>query len=87
MPGDPDGYPTKDEIADYLEQYAAHFDLPIAMEPGIRSLTRRDGGFPVVTDTGAIVATRPVVLATVTDHLARMAHVEWNRSTGSRSTM
>jgi putative flavoprotein involved in K+ transport len=63
-PGDPDGYPTKDEIADYLEQYAAHFDLPIAMRTGIRSLTRRDGGFQAMTDTGAIADTRTVVLAT-----------------------
>jgi putative flavoprotein involved in K+ transport len=62
--GDPDGYSTKDEIADYLEQYAAHFDLPIAMGTGIRSLTRRDGGFRAITDTGAIVDARAVVLAT-----------------------
>jgi putative flavoprotein involved in K+ transport len=64
VPGDPDGYPTKDEIADYLEQYAAHFDLPLAMRTGIRSLTRHDGGFQAMTDTAAIVATRTVVLAT-----------------------
>jgi putative flavoprotein involved in K+ transport len=62
-PGDPDGYPTKEEIADYLEQYAAHFDLPIAIGTGIRSLTRRDGGFRATTDAGAIVDTRTVVLA------------------------
>jgi putative flavoprotein involved in K+ transport len=64
VPGDPDGYPTKDEIADYLEQYAAHFDLPVAMGTGIRSLTRRDGGFRAMTDTDVIVDTRAVVLAT-----------------------
>src|SRR5436309_14925262 len=29
MPGDPKGYPTKDEMADYLEAYAAHFQLPV----------------------------------------------------------
>src|SRR5919199_464604 len=63
VPGDPDGYPTKDEIADYLEQYADHFDLPVEMETGVRSLARLDGGFRVETDAGAIVDTRAVVLA------------------------
>jgi putative flavoprotein involved in K+ transport len=63
VPGDPDGYPTKDEIADYLEQYAAHFDMPVAMETGIRSLTRYEDGFRATTDAGAIVDARAVVLA------------------------
>src|SRR5215217_6496593 len=38
VPGDPQGYPTKDEIADYLEAYAAKFALPIALETGIERL-------------------------------------------------
>ena len=29
FPGDPHGFPTKDEMADYLETYAAHFQLPV----------------------------------------------------------
>jgi len=29
FPGPPDAYPTKDEMADYLESYAAHFQLPV----------------------------------------------------------
>jgi cation diffusion facilitator CzcD-associated flavoprotein CzcO len=33
VPGDPDSYPTKDEIADYLERYAVEFDLPTRMGP------------------------------------------------------
>jgi putative flavoprotein involved in K+ transport len=64
VPGDPDGYPTKDEIADYLERYAGHFDLPVVTETGIRSLTRIDGGFRARTDEGEIIDTRAVVLAT-----------------------
>ena len=31
FPGDPDGYPTRDEVIAYLERYAAHFQLPIAL--------------------------------------------------------
>ena len=28
FPGDPDGYPTRDEVVAYLEQYAKTFELP-----------------------------------------------------------
>lgn len=64
VPGDPQGYPTKDEIADYLEQYAVTFDLPVIQETGIRSLTRVEGGFRARTEAGEIVDARAVVLAT-----------------------
>src|ERR1700712_1826328 len=29
FPGDPDGYPTRDEVVGYLEQYASTFELPV----------------------------------------------------------
>ena len=38
FPGDPDGYPTRDEVISYLEQYAASFDLPIELNSPVRSL-------------------------------------------------
>jgi putative flavoprotein involved in K+ transport len=41
MPGDPDGYPGKDEVASYLEQYAARFGLPVVLQKGIARLERR----------------------------------------------
>jgi putative flavoprotein involved in K+ transport len=43
-------YPTKDEMADYLESYAARFELPVRLGAGIESLTQEDGRF--VADTG-----------------------------------
>ncbi|HZH03176.1 MAG TPA: NAD(P)/FAD-dependent oxidoreductase, partial [Myxococcaceae bacterium] len=64
VPGDPDGYPTKDEMADYLEHYANHFELPVSTETGIRSLTQANGGFRARTDAGEIIDARAVVLAT-----------------------
>src|SRR5215204_6061201 len=64
VPGDPDGYPTKDEMADYLEAYANHFDLPVVLETGIRRLERVDGGFRAITDSGQPIDCRAVVLAT-----------------------
>jgi putative flavoprotein involved in K+ transport len=64
LQGDPEGYPGKDEIADYLERYADHFDLPVLPETGVRSLTRLGGGFRARTDAGEIIDARAVVLAT-----------------------
>jgi putative flavoprotein involved in K+ transport len=64
LQGDPDGYPGKDEVADYLERYAGYFDLPVLVETGVRSLTRVNGGFRARTDAGEIIDARAVVLAT-----------------------
>jgi putative flavoprotein involved in K+ transport len=64
LEGGPEGYPGKDEVADYLERYAGHFGLPVALETGVRSLTRLDGGFRARTDAGELIDARAVVLAT-----------------------
>src|SRR5215208_1375205 len=64
VPGNPDGFPTKDEMADYLETYANHFDLPVLLGTGIRRLERLDGGFRAVTEAGEPIECRAVVLAT-----------------------
>ena len=64
VPGDPDGYPTKDEIAGYLEAYATRFALPIALETGIERLERRDGRFYATTTAGDELVAGAVVLAT-----------------------
>jgi putative flavoprotein involved in K+ transport len=64
LQGDPEGCPGKDEIADYLERYADHLDLPVLTRTGVRSLTRLDGGFRARTDAGEIIDARAVVLAT-----------------------
>src|SRR5437763_224378 len=64
VPGDPEGYPTKDEIADYLETYAAHFELPVLADTHIRWIERTDAGFRATTGTGETIDARAVVLAT-----------------------
>lgn len=63
VPGDPWEYPTKDEIADYLEHYATHFALPVALGHGIGRLTQAEGGFRATTDDGSHVVARAVVIA------------------------
>ena len=64
VPGDPDGYPTKDEIADYLETYASHFELPVMGDTPIRWLERTNDGFRATSEAGETIDSRTVVLAT-----------------------
>ncbi|MBF6135158.1 NAD(P)-binding domain-containing protein [Nocardia otitidiscaviarum] len=37
-------YPSKDEVADFLERYALHQELPVRMSTGVDRLTARPGG-------------------------------------------
>ena len=62
--GDPDGFMPRDEIAPYLERYAAGFEAPVREGIDVTSLgPGRDGGFLLETSAGEIVA-RTVVLST-----------------------
>ncbi len=40
FPGSPDAFPTKDEMADYVEAYAAHFRLPVMSGVRVERLSR-----------------------------------------------
>jgi putative flavoprotein involved in K+ transport len=64
VPGDPEGYPTKDEIADYLETYASEFTLPITLDTAIARLETDGALFRATTTAGDVIAARTVVLAT-----------------------
>jgi putative flavoprotein involved in K+ transport len=61
FPGEPDGYPTRDEVIAYLEQYAAAFELPIELQSEVRSLTRRDGRFVIEVGDRRLEADQVVV--------------------------
>jgi putative flavoprotein involved in K+ transport len=61
FPAAPDVFPTKDEMADYLESYAAHFSLPVRARTRVTKLSKRDGTFIVDTDSGSIAADQVVV--------------------------
>ena len=63
FPGDPDGYPTRDEAAAYLEQYAKTFDLPIKLNSAVRKLASEDGRYQLEVD-GETVTADQVVVAT-----------------------
>ena len=59
---DPDGYLLRDQIAEYLEAYAASFHAPLREGVDVASLTPTpDGGFLLETSEGDIRATKVVV--------------------------
>ena len=45
FPGDPDGYPGRDEVVDYLESYAATFELPVQLNTAVQSVASGDDAF------------------------------------------
>lgn len=63
FPGDPDRLPTKDEVADYLAEYNARFDLPVRWRTRVRRLTTAGDAYVLETSDGALTA-RQVVIAT-----------------------
>lgn len=66
FPGDPWAFPTKDEMADYLELYAVTFDLPVRLLTTVEHLAAdEDGGFTALLD-GQPITCDNVVVATGT---------------------
>ncbi|HEX6947576.1 MAG TPA: NAD(P)-binding domain-containing protein [Acidimicrobiia bacterium] len=61
IPGDKWGFPSKDELADYLESYAEHFRLPIRHDTRITHLGRRGGRFVASGDGVALEADHVIV--------------------------
>jgi putative flavoprotein involved in K+ transport len=72
FPGDPDGYPGRDEVVGYLERYAGAFDLPIRFRSRVRSLVGDDGGFVLELADGRRVEADQVVVATGPFHVPNM---------------
>jgi putative flavoprotein involved in K+ transport len=73
FPGDPGGYPGRDEVVAYLEQYARTFELPIRFRSCVRSLSANDhGGFVLELDDASRVEAEQVVVATGPFHVPRM---------------
>ncbi|PYI57122.1 flavin-containing monooxygenase [Paenibacillus flagellatus] len=63
FPGKPNGLPSKDEAADYLEAYARHFSLPIQYRTNVIAMEQSERGFTLHTGRGDLSA-RQVVVAT-----------------------
>lgn len=66
LPGMPfpaanDYFPTKDEMADYLEAYAARFDLPVQLDTRVESLTRSGNRYVLGAGAQRITANNVIV--------------------------
>ncbi len=61
FPGDPDHYPTRDEVVEYLTDYAGDFDLPLELNTRVRAVQAREHGYLVETDDRAYDADQVVI--------------------------
>ena len=95
FPGDPDRYPTRDEVAEYLTAYARRLDLPVELDSRVRAVRRVDDGYAVELDERkyhagqVVIATgpfqtpfTPAVAENVGDDVVQM-HSTGYRSPGS----
>ena len=64
FPGDPDGYPTRDEVTTYLDRYAETFELPIDLNREVRKVERGDDGRFRLEADGQTTMADQVVVAT-----------------------
>ena len=46
FPGDPDGYPGRDDVVAYLTDYARDFELPVELNSPVRAVRRGGGRLP-----------------------------------------
>lgn len=63
FPGDDFYFPTKDEVADYLEEYAKGFKLPVQHGVKVKELTRTGREYQVSTNLERLTA-QSVIVAT-----------------------
>jgi len=61
FPGNPDGYPERDEVVKYLEEYASTLELPVQLDSPVQALTPTTGGFLLDLGTRTIEAQQVVV--------------------------
>ena len=61
FPGEPDRYPTRDEVAAYLADYARHFDLPMELNSRVNAIRRVDEGYVVELDDRTYTAEQVVI--------------------------
>jgi putative flavoprotein involved in K+ transport len=64
LPGDPDGYPTRDEVIAYLERYVETFDLAVKRNREVTALEQEDDGQFRLELNGRTIIADQVVVAT-----------------------
>lgn len=61
FPAPPDSFPTKDEMADYLESYAAHFELPVLNGVRVERLSKSNGHYQIEAGSRVFRAEQVIV--------------------------
>ncbi len=61
FPGDPDGYPTRDEVVAYLDNYVDAMKLPVRFGSRVRSLEKTGDTFELRLDDRTVTADQVVV--------------------------
>jgi putative flavoprotein involved in K+ transport len=61
--GDPTRYPRRDEVVDYLEEYATRFQLPIRLDTRIQQVSREANGFLLLDQGGHTFSCQALVVA------------------------
>jgi putative flavoprotein involved in K+ transport len=64
FPGDPDSYPSRDDVIAYLTDYAQRFELPVEFDSRVQAVRARDGGGFVVELADRAYEADQVVVAT-----------------------
>ncbi len=94
FPGDGLAFPGKDELADYIEGYAAHFGLPVRLGVKVEQLRQEDGHYVaeaggrswkaanMVVATGACVAPKVPGFAAQLDDSVLQLHSSAYRNPG-----
>ncbi len=68
FPGDPNGYPKRDEVIRYLQDYRAKFQLPVQANQRVASVERDGEGFTVRTMAGDTFRAHSIINATGSFH-------------------
>lgn len=71
FPAPANSFPTKNEMADYLEAYAEHFDLPVRTSAHVERVWR-DGDHYLVRAGGQLIEAENIVIATASYHAPRI---------------
>lgn len=62
MNGSSEGFPTKNELANYLEAYVEHFELPVKLNVFVQKINRNNNSFELLTNQG-IIKIKQVIIA------------------------
>ena len=64
FPGDPNYYPTRSDVINYLENYIKHFELPVKTNQQIASVEKNNKEFTVRTISGEKFQSKTIINAT-----------------------